>query len=79
MKTTLDIQTNLLVAAKAASAMQCTTPTGLPVEGLSMHLTVADAKRPKGRIALPVMVGKGGMRVGIDPTKNRALLDAMNQ
>lgn len=78
-KTTLDIQTNLIITAKAAAAKQRATLTGLLEEGLSMHLTVADAKRPKRRIALPVMVGKCGMREGIDPTSNRSLLDAMDQ
>ena len=47
MKTTLDIQTNLIITAKAAAAKQRATLTGLLEEGLSMHLTMADAKRPK--------------------------------
>ncbi len=79
MKTTLDIQDNLLATAKAAAAIQRTTLTRLIEEGLSMRLAVADKKHSPKRITLPIMVGKGGMRLGIDPTSNRSILDAMDQ
>ena len=78
MKTTLDIQDNLLANAKAAAAMQRTTLTRLIEEGLSMRLAVVKKTTPR-RVAPPVMKGKGGMRSGIDPASNRSMLDAMDE
>jgi hypothetical protein len=79
MKTTLDIQDNLLASAKAAAAIRRTTLTRLIEEGLSMRLAAMGKKPSARRATLPVMAGKGGMRKGIDPTSNRALLDAMDE
>lgn len=79
MKTTLNIQDNLLATAKAAAAIQRTTLTRLIEEGLSLRLAANDKKHVPSRIQLPVMLGKGGMRSGIDPTSNRSMLDAMDQ
>ena len=79
MKTTLDIQDNLLAHAKAAAAMQRTTLTRLIEEGLSMRLAAMERKHLPRRVTLPVMSGKGGMRPGIDPTSNRSMLDAMEE
>ena len=78
MKTTLDIQDNLLISAKAAAALQRTTLTRLVEEGLEMRLA-AESAPPSSRrkVTLPVMHGKGGMRAGIDPKSNRSMLDAM--
>jgi hypothetical protein len=79
MKTTLNIQDQLLTNAKSAAAMQQTTLTRLIEEGLMMRLAVP-AKKPSARkVLLPVMNGKGGMRSGIDPTSNRSLFDAMDK
>ena len=78
MKTTLDIQDNLLINAKAAAALQRTTLTRLVEEGLEMRLAAEPAPPPSRRkVTLPVMHGKGGMRTGIDPKSNRSMLDAM--
>ena len=79
MKTTLDIQDNLLATAKAAAAVQRITLTRLIEEGLSMRLAVAEKKPMSRRILLPVMKGKGGMRLGIDPSSNRSMLQAMDE
>ncbi len=79
MKTTLDIQDNLLANAKAAAALQRTTLTRLIEEGLSMRLAVTEKKHLPRRVTLPVMTGKGGMRAGINPTSNRSMLDAMEE
>ena len=78
MKATLDIQDKLPATAKTAAGMQPTTLTHLGEEGLSMGLTATDEKCPARQIALPVMGGKGGMRLGIDPTSNRLIVEAMN-
>ncbi|MBL8309409.1 MAG: DUF2191 domain-containing protein [Burkholderiales bacterium] len=77
MKTTLDIQDNLLANAKALAALQRTTLTRLVEEGLEMRLAAPAAKPVRRKVTLPVMHGKGGMRAGIDPTSNRSMLDAM--
>jgi len=61
MKTTLDINDELLVKAKAASARERKSLTTLIEEG----------RRP-----LPIFKGKGGVAKGIDPTSNRSMLDA---
>lgn len=79
MKATLDIQDKLPATAKTAAGMQPTTLTRLTEEGLSMGLTATDEKSPTRRIALPVMIRKGGMQRGIGPTSNRSMVDAMEQ
>ena len=79
MKTTLNIQDNLLANAKAAAAMQRTTLTRLIEEGLAMRLATPAKTVSLRGVTLPVMKGKGGLRSGIDPTSNRAMLDAMDE
>jgi uncharacterized protein YqfA (UPF0365 family) len=74
MKTTLDIDDELLVKAKALSARERTTLTALIEEGLRLRLRrVAPAKRIKRPL---IHRGKGGLADGIDPLSNRSLLDA---
>ena len=78
MKTTLDIDDALLVRAKAASAKERKSLTALIEEGLRLRLR-AQRANTLGRLAkLPIFHGKGGMRPGIDPLSNRAILDAMD-
>jgi hypothetical protein len=79
MKTTLNIQDQLLANAKSVAAMQRTTLTRLIEEGLAMRLAVPAKKALSRRVSLPVMTGKGGMQPGIDPTSNRSMLDAMDE
>ena len=74
MKTTLDIDDELLVKAKALSARERTTLTALIEEGLRLRLRrPGSTKRTK-----PLMIhrGKGGLASGVDPLSNRSLLDA---
>ena len=77
MKTTLNIQDNLLAIAKAAAAMQRTTLTRLIEEGLEMRLAVAPAKKRK-RFVLPTFDGKSGLAKGLKGTSNRELYDALD-
>ena len=77
MKTTLNIQDNLLVTAKAAAAMQRTTLTRLIEEGLEMRLAVVPAKKRK-RFVLPTFDGKSGLAKGLKGTSNRELYDALD-
>ena len=78
MKTTLDIQDDLLAEAKAQAAHERSSLTALIEDGLRLRLrkpqrrAVAASKSP----ALPVYRGKGGLLPGIDPTSNRSLFDA---
>lgn len=78
MKTTLDIQDDLLAEAKAQAAHERSSLTALIEDGLRLRLrrpqrgASSASKQPR----LPVYRGKGGLLPGIDPTSNRSLLDA---
>jgi hypothetical protein len=76
MKTTLDIDDELLVRAKAASARERKSLTALIEEGLRLRLRRATAGRRATGKALAVHRGKGGLVAGVDPLSNRAMLDA---
>ena len=75
MKTTLDLDDELLARAKALAAIERKSLTRLIEEGLSLRL-----RRPRaggGALpAVPVFIGGAGMRPGIDPCSNRSMLDA---
>jgi hypothetical protein len=76
MKTTLNLNDDLLVKAKAIAAREKTTLTSLIEEGLKLRLRKA---RPNGIGKMPVLQiyrGKGGLVDGIDPLSNRSLYDA---
>ena len=77
MKTTLDIQDNLLANAKAMAALQRTTLTRLIEEGLEMRLATVPAKKRK-RFVLPTFDGKSGLAKGLKGTSNRELYDALD-
>ena len=72
MKTTLDIDDELLIRAKAVSARE---HTALIEEGLRLRLRRPPARRNSTR-PLAIHHGTGGLRPGIDPLSNRSLLDA---
>lgn len=77
MKTTLDLNDQLLADAKALAAQQRTSLTRVIEEGLQLRLRAkADAAR-RGRVRLPVLKGRGGLVAGVDPLSNKALLDAL--
>jgi len=76
MKTTLDLDDQLLARAKAQAALERRSLTRLIEEGLSLRLrkpAVGARSRARG---LPVFAGGGQMHPGIDPSSNKALLDA---
>lgn len=77
MKTTLDINDQLLASAKALAAQQRTSLTRLIEEGLQMRLRAQDAPR-RGKLRLPVFKGRGGLVSGIDPLSNKAMLQALD-
>lgn len=77
MKTTLDLNDQLLADAKALAAQQRTSLTRLIEEGLQLRLKAA----PRSRTArpLPVYHGKGGLAPGLDGLRNKELLDAADE
>ena len=78
MKTTLDLNDQLLASAKALAAQQRTSLTRVIEEGLQLRLR---ARRPgeagTRRRRLPVFDGNGGLVPGVEPTSNKALLAAL--
>ena len=76
MKTTLDIEDELLVLAKAAAARERKSLTALIEEGLRLRLRRPRASGPKTGPPIPRFAGKGGLVAGVDPLSNRSLLDA---
>ena len=76
MKTTLDLDDELLVRAKAAAARERKSLTALIEEGLRLRLRRPRASRGARSKALAIHHGKGGLVAGIDPLSNRSLLDA---
>lgn len=76
MKTTLDLDDELLVRAKAASARERKSLTALIEEGLRLRLRRPGVGRRGAAKALAVHRGKGGLVAGVDPLTNCSLLDA---
>lgn len=78
MKTTLNLNDQLLADAKALAARQRTSLTRLIEEGLQMRLRAQAKPASRGRVRLPVFKGRGGLVEGVDPLSNKALLDALD-
>ena len=76
MKTTLDINDQLLADAKALAAQQRTSLTRLIEEGLQMRLRAQGAPQ-RGKVRLPVFNGRGGLAAGVDPLSNKSMLSAL--
>jgi hypothetical protein len=76
MKTTLDINDELLAKAKALSGRERVSLTRLIEEGLRLRLRVRTQPKKAHLPEIPVYRGQGGLRAGINPCSNRALLDA---
>jgi hypothetical protein len=76
MKTTLDINDSLLADAKALAAKQQTSLTRLIEEGLQLRLRTARPLTKTGSFKIPVFKGRGGLVPGLDPSSNKAMLDA---
>jgi hypothetical protein len=78
VKTTLDLNDQLLTEAKALAARQRTSLTRLIEEGLQLRLRAETASTPRPRVRLPVFKGRGGLVAGVDPLSNRSLLEAVD-
>jgi len=77
MKTTLDINDQILADAKALAAQQRTSLTRVIEQGLQLRLRATAASAKRGRVRLPVFNGRGGLVTGVDPLSNRSLLQAL--
>ncbi len=78
MKTTLDLNDQLLADAKALAAQQRTTLTRLIEEGLQLRLRARTGSPKPGRARLPVFNGRGGLVAGVNPLSNKALLRGLD-
>ena len=76
MKTTLDIDDSMLANAKALAARQRISLTQLIEEGLQLRLRSSTAMSRVPKRNIPVFKGRGGLVAGMDPTSNKAMLDA---
>jgi hypothetical protein len=79
MKTTLNLNDQLLADAKALAAHQRSrrSDAELIEEGLQLRLRAKTEPAPRGRVRLPVFKGRGGLVKGVDPLSNKALLEAL--
>lgn len=77
MKTTLDLNDQLLANAKALAAQQRTSLTRLIEEGLQLRLRAKAVDPGRSRMRLPVFKGRGGLVAGVEPRSNKALLEAL--
>ncbi len=75
MKTTLDLNADLIVRAKVLAARERKSLTAIIEEGLTLRLRGPSLK-PRLAAPVPVSRCKGGLREGIDPCSNRSLEDA---
>ena len=78
MKTTLDLNDQLLADAKALAAQQRTSLTRLIEEGLQLRLRAKTDSGKRGRVRLPVFNGRGGLVEGVNPLSDKALLEALD-
>jgi hypothetical protein len=78
MKTTLDINDQLLASAKVAAAQHRTTLTRLIEEGLQLRLRAQAPVPANEPVRLPVFKGRGGLVAGLNPSSNRSMLDALD-
>ncbi len=78
MKTTLDINDQLLSSAKVLAAQQRTSLTRVIEEGLQLRLRSAAKPAKAPTLRVPVIKGHGGLVGGLNPLSNKALLGALD-
>jgi hypothetical protein len=76
MKITLDINDSLLANAKALAARQRISLTRLIEEGLQLRLRSPHVAGKTCTRNIPVFEGRGGLVADLNPTSNKAVLDA---
>ena len=77
MKTTLDIDDQLLAEAKALAAHQRKSLTRLIEEGLHLRLRAESSAKRGAPVVLPLLKARGGLVAGVNPRSNKALLEAL--
>ena len=77
MRTTLNLNDQLLADAKAFAAQQRTSLTRLIEEGLQLRMRTPAVPSQRARVRLPVFKGQGGLVRGVNPLSNKALLEAL--
>lgn len=77
MKTTLNLNDQLLADAKALAARHRTSLTRLIEEGLVLRLRMQAEPAQRDPIRLPVFHGHNGLVAGVNPLSNKAMLDAL--
>lgn len=77
MRTTLNLNDQLLADAKAFAAQQRTSLTRLIEEGLQLRMRTPAVSTQRARVRLPVFKGQGGLVRGVNPLSNKALLEAL--
>ena len=77
MKTTLDLNDQLLADAKALAAQQRTSLTRLIEEGLQLRLRAKADAAERRRVRLPAFKGRGGLVAGVNPRSSKAMLEAL--
>jgi hypothetical protein len=77
MKTTLNLNDQLLADAKALAAQQRTSLTRVIEEGLQLRLRGKTGSATHDKVRLPVCKGHGGLVEGVNPLSNKPLLEAL--
>lgn len=77
MKTTLDINDQLLADAKVLAVHERTSLTRLIEEGLQLRLRRAARPSRASKPRIPVLKGRGGLVIGVNPLSNKAMLAAL--
>jgi len=77
MKTTLNLNDQLLADAKTLATQERMSLTRLIEEGLRLRLHAKAASAKKQRVRLPVFKGGGGLVAGVDPLSNKSMLETL--
>ena len=77
MRTTVRLDDALLERAKREAEHRKETLTALVEQGLRLVLAQSRSTPRRKRIVLPTCHAGGGVRPGVDPSNNAALLDLM--
>ena len=75
MKTTLNLNDELIASAKVMAVQNHTSLTKLIEEGLRLRIA-AGVLSPSAKRKIPIFKGGGGLRKGINPLSNRSMLEA---
>jgi hypothetical protein len=79
VKTTLNLRDDLVAQAKALATKESTTLTRMIEEGLTLRLRKTRRASEVTVKELPVSPQRGGLRAGIDGTRNQSLFDAADE